>query len=264
MKKTLRYFEAKINAITGSPEKELGEFLLKEFKPIITGIKNSDPSISTHLKNYFVIHLVTIIENHFKETLSFVVDNHKIDVFQLLDKNEISIPITKLDELQKIKITKGKIVASNFNFQNISEINHVFSTIFGINFLTNIKKLAKKHLITRLLDDKHPYKKEIEKKENYFIEFWADFLKIFSLRNSLVHSTKTNVTWDAEKLWHMYESILTFLVTADFFIDMQLMWIKDKKELVKEARSGKLNNSNLKYPLKYEDYIPQLKEFMHK
>ena len=59
-----------------------------------------------------------------------------------LFSGEMSFSLSDLDRMQKDgTLTKGNIVASNFGFGNLDDINHVFSTLLHLDFLDYIHKL---------------------------------------------------------------------------------------------------------------------------
>ena len=63
-KKSIKYSSKKIKEINVKSKKELGKFLRGEFNDIQNYIEKNNDTISQHLKNYYIIHFVTIIENH--------------------------------------------------------------------------------------------------------------------------------------------------------------------------------------------------------
>ena len=99
--------------------------------------------IITGLKNYIIIKLISVLEDSCKKLAKDEIDRLKINLKNFFQKNDILVRISDLDTLKNSEFTKGAIVASNFNFQNISSINEVLSGIAGTDFIEKLLELLR-------------------------------------------------------------------------------------------------------------------------
>lgn len=79
-------------------------------------------------------------------------------------------------------MTKGKVIATNFNCQDPDVVNKLMTTILEVNFFEEIKRFAKNHFIANT--------SSVIKKEDLLVKNWDYFFTIFDLRHAIVHTTK--------------------------------------------------------------------------
>ena len=115
-------------------EKEFED--LKELCSLIN--KKSDKSAQA-LKNYIIIRLVGIVENELKAAAAWIIDEFKLRPRDLLDGDEITVSLTRLEEITGKNVTKGKVVITEYTLTNAKKIGELFSYINGVN-TTNIKR----------------------------------------------------------------------------------------------------------------------------
>lgn len=163
------------------PQIDLYNVLDRELEEVISALEKPRNKISKQLKKYIIIRLVTIIETYLQNIVSELIDDYDLDVTSLFQGTEIPIPIKHFKEIQKKDFTKGKIMAINFNFQNINEIDKVFSHLLGLNFFETLKDWI----------DFGIERKVISKSEVHLLENWDKFQEMFSLRNEIVHTLQT-------------------------------------------------------------------------
>ena len=124
---------------------------------------------------------------------------------------EMSFSLSDLDRMQKEgTLTKGNIVASNFSFGNLDDINHVFSKLMGLDFIDYVHKLNDINQ-TRYIQKGHPIPIDYGKLEG-----------AYHMRNEIVHELKNPKisNWGILSLWDnimniMDISVAVFLSIAD-------------------------------------------------
>ena len=123
----------------------------------------------------------------------------------LFDDNNIQIPIQNLDEIKKHDVTKGKIIASSFNFQTRHDINHVFSILLEIKFLDEVKSIpmAKRY------------------RNNKFVK-WDKYLDLFSLRHKIVHDVSAKVNFSSTEINDISRAteLFTYLSSVTVFVQL--------------------------------------------
>lgn len=90
------------------------------------------------LKN-FTISLITAMEVYFSDWCRVLIDRYKIN-FKKFPKD--LLPKFTLEEIEFIlseKLKMGEIVAKYGNFQNLNQINKIFSNLLDLKFLDEIK-----------------------------------------------------------------------------------------------------------------------------
>ncbi|MCH7648007.1 MAG: hypothetical protein IIA83_05315, partial [Thaumarchaeota archaeon] len=138
------------------------------------------------LLSYAIIRLVSIIDNYFAKTVQEYVDEHNFGISDLFDNNEVTVSLSRIDQIRTKNLTKGQIIATSFNFQNPSEINTVMSKLIGDNFFELVKWSVKYHT----------FHKKSEKREEELLKNWDKFLRMFQIRNEIVHSSHPQITLD--------------------------------------------------------------------
>jgi len=198
----------------------ISDLFKKHLDPISTAIeKCTESEVRKILINYFLIHFVSIIENFCKNKVISLIDDNDLDINSLFSRNEMVINIETINEIKKKGFTKGRLTAINFNFQNPDDINYVFSRLFSINLFetifgyVEIKNNKKDDEITLMLKD--------------LIKKWDEFLKLFDIRNQIVHSLKSidYEKFNNDKLDKIFFQGYQFLIQIDL-ITAWMIFIK--------------------------------------
>lgn len=115
-----------------------------EWKPILDSLSsdNISPELRLCLKNYLVISLVSTIEKVFWNLARYNIDKFSLDTSNIV-KDQVTIPLSVLDMKKQVSITKGKIIASSFNFANPKDIEFFFSHLLHLQFFESIKLIDK-------------------------------------------------------------------------------------------------------------------------
>ena len=114
---------------------------LKELCSLIN--KKSDKSAQA-LKNYIIIRLVGIVENELKAAAAWIIDEFKLRPRDLLDGDEITVSLTRLEEITGKNVTKGKVVITEYTLTNAKKIGELFSYINGVNTVDPRNKKRKR------------------------------------------------------------------------------------------------------------------------
>ena len=114
---------------------------LKELCSLIN--KKSDKSTQA-LKNYIIIRLVGIVENELKAAAAWIIDEFKLRPRDLLDGDEITVSLTRLEEITGKNVTKGKVVITEYTLTNAKKIGELFSYINGVNTVDPRNKKRKR------------------------------------------------------------------------------------------------------------------------
>jgi hypothetical protein len=167
-------------------------------------------SLKQSLKKFLIISLVSCMEYFFRSEAKYLVDNNSIDISGLVS-GDITFSIKELELMLKDgHITRGNILASSYNFSNLSEINKIYSNLLGIEFLDYVIKLND--------IDQARY---VLKGRPIPIDY-SKLISVTRLRNEVVHDLKpVNISnWGILSLWDnlmniMDISVVIFLSVAD-------------------------------------------------
>ena len=125
------------------PYKTIENIKKNEVEPILGLISTDkiDDSVKQSLLKYLIVLLISSLEHYFKNESRLVVDSNNLDTSKLFE-GTIAFNVNDLDQLiRDSKLTKGRIVASTFNFMNLDETDAVFSKLLQRPFLHYVKML---------------------------------------------------------------------------------------------------------------------------
>ena len=190
--------------LTDKSIQELFTESFKEITEILNVIKDQkfDSIINIALTNYVIIRLVSLIETFCKNLARKMIDEYHLQPKGIFEKDEIKISILDLEEIKKNeKITVGRIVSNEINFQNPKEIDSTLSKLFGFTFFGAITERSKQKMLVITRD-------EIV----HFFE-WKDFYELFDIRHNVIHKM-SNVNVDYKKTNRFFANSLLFLSYA--------------------------------------------------
>jgi hypothetical protein len=142
--------------------------------------------IQNSLRNYLVISLVSTIEVYFKSIAIKNIDNFNMNISKVV-KEEVRIPLSAFEEISKDDLTRGKLIASNFNFAKLDDFDDFFSKALKIRCLKILKEFDR-------LDPSNYFHYAASLNRN-----WRSFTEMFQLRNRVVHD-KQQVTLTTNQL----------------------------------------------------------------
>lgn len=112
--------------------------LTRELFPMHIALHNKkNPELSTNLKDYIIVRAVTILETYFTDLIIQLIDDYKMSSHGIFDDDTLNIPIRRLDDIKQDEVTRGKIIATSCNLQDISEVNRILSKILDMDFLVS-------------------------------------------------------------------------------------------------------------------------------
>jgi len=198
------------------------EIIFQELLPILTQLQNKgnmmNEDLKNHIRRYLIIRLVTILEVFFTDWIVKLIDVYKLPYTNLFENPNINIPISKLKDIKNDTITEGKIIATSFNMQDISEINQVFSKLIMPDFLKKVKGSK--------------INREKKKESNKYIANWDKFLNIFNDRHNLVHTLNRQAIYSDKELQQIIEASQWFILFFELLIGHHLIQIR-REELKK-------------------------------
>ncbi|MGA7978052.1 MAG: hypothetical protein WB975_12525 [Nitrososphaeraceae archaeon] len=113
------------------PYKTIENIKKNEVEPILGLISTDkiDDSVKQSLLKYLIVLLISSLEHYFKNESRLVVDSNNLDTSKLFE-GTIAFNVNDLDQLiRDSKLTKGRIVASTFNFMKHERIIQQFFII---------------------------------------------------------------------------------------------------------------------------------------
>jgi len=168
------------------------------------------------LKEYVVMKGTAIVEQGYRNLITFLIDNIGIDVYSLLNvSNTLEIPIDELEKLSDKKITKGLLIADSLTFSKPYLINKQISKLLKLDFHDTLKNLQ--YLIPETVVENDP------EKMNTLENFWElagsfdkkhiiaqQFETIFELRNEIAHNA-TSISLENLDLHWWIQNISSYL-----------------------------------------------------
>ena len=134
--------------------------------------------------------MISIFENYFKILVKERINEYNTSLSTFY-QGEQKASITLFDNLLSghTRITKGLIVANDFNFGNPHVVNYIFTRL-----LQSKKELSKIGVdffeLMRLYDMNDPHK--YIKGTKYLHVNWYDFLDVFEIRNKIIHGAENS------------------------------------------------------------------------
>lgn len=193
-----------------------------EMDPLITDLLSKN-KLAPILKKFVIIRLVTIFETFMKNFAIKLIDENDLNVNTLFGKGEISIPLKNFSEIKKGSFTKGRIVASNFNFQSPNDVNFVFSRLLKIPFFDTVLEYTK--LRGKPVAD-----------WDSFLTSFDDFLKTFDNRNEIIHSLREPKVLEHDgSFFHKLSLDFTYFIVFSLITINTVMGFRIKKTGIKEV-----------------------------
>ena len=125
--------------------------------------------------NFLIIRTITFFELSMTALARDAISNRDPDL-KLFFTDDWKIPLSKIDTILNSKLSKSAIITSNFNFQNIEDIDTVFSKLLRLDFVDSVQQLP--NISSEL--------KSIKDSKNNFNKF--NFNDLFEKRHLIVHS----------------------------------------------------------------------------
>ena len=229
-----KFAKFQLNKIQGLSKDIDPDFFDKKIDMLIENLQEFESikseNIIQSLKNYTVINAVTLIEDASKRILKMLINSEVFKIKNLFERDEIHIKLDSFEDLKTSNISKGDIVASNFNLQNLNELNYVFSRICRLDFFETFIKLLELPAKT-----KHDEVEDIFEQREALLTNWDALMTLTNLRNKIVHNATEDVQMEIIELKNMLETTSFFILHLGFFVVL-LLEIKKHDTYGKEMR----------------------------
>lgn len=156
--------------------------------------------IENALKEYVIMKGTAIVEQGYKNLITFLIDDVKIDASQIINSNSIEVPLDKIEQLSRKKITSGLLVADSLALSKPYLINKLLSKLLKLDFHNTLRNLPS--IISKETLEKYDYE-EMEDLQAMFDEKYTigqEFEQIFEMRNEIAHNIKSP---SIEKIWSL-------------------------------------------------------------
>jgi hypothetical protein len=188
-----------------------------------------DSDMIKSLSNYVVIRLVSAIESFFRNRARELIDEENANVLGIYPNNEMKISINELDKIKNDKISKGRIIVSGINFQNLKEVYNVF------NHLLEIKN----------------FEKEIKKKKGNTVKVYGDFYnfevgrieELLDIRHKIIHEM-TDTEFNFKKLReYLANCVILFAISDSILDERESKKTKSKSKTITKKKGEKSKKS---------------------
>ena len=202
--------------------------LSSEIKPIMELVKTTkNKSLKISMINYLVIRLVSTLESYYRNLVRELIDSELFDAKGLLANDELTISLLELDSIkQNSKITKGRIIVSNMNFQNLDKINDVISQILGgEKFFTRLNKDVdefEKMRKIRMLSSSSK-RKRTRKRDNTKIFDWQEFRDLVENRHKIIHNMIANKKISLDEISNNFNYLFSLIMFTESEVVKELM-----------------------------------------
>lgn len=189
---------------------------------LVTFIEKNSKSrkIKLNARKNYVINLVTAVEVYFKDLVKILPDFGKVKlecekIGELLDQKMEKVTIVDAFLLSKRnKLRIGDFIAVSNKFENLENIDTVFSKILGLKFLDAVER--HKHKLTRA-------------ESNFFtvdtlhlaanLPDWRRQVgKLFEKRHEVVHQVCFKDSLSFEEISTFWWRLVCFVYAVDFYI----------------------------------------------
>lgn len=170
--------------------------------------KNIDPILEKQIKNSIVIKLIALVDNYCKNIVADLIDNYHMNPIELFKNSEIHSPNVIPDKLEKF-ITPGRIVATNFNFQDPEEINFVISNLLRIDFFGSLRRFSWG------FDYDVETKQQVEEDRKMWFPM---FLQSIRLRHKIAHEHSEDIRIQLSELRYLSINVHRFMLYTHMII----------------------------------------------
>ncbi len=184
---------------------ELQNLYKKYSYPIIKIQENLIAIVSA--KQQYIIAMVSGMEHFFKDLLIDLINEELVDLSGLRDKFNLEDII----KLKKGNVNLGELIVKNYNFQNLDEINKIYSKILNVSFYEKIKEVVKTP--------------EYERDISYLRlndNFYPLIHEVIEIRHKCIHDFNLFYDIDLEKLKKYSHQIQSLALATAWLLDEYL------------------------------------------
>lgn len=170
-------------------------------------------------KENHIINLVRSIENCLKNMLTEFIDDLNFPYNEVVEKITKKLEFNEILLFYDQKIKMGELLAFFFNFQNVDEIQKVYSNLFQVpSFFdymkNNVGMNDLSHLIVSNIEDEE--RRELIRNYLFLDEnLYQDLDEIINIRHDLIHNTRKEVKLNLEKIDYFESLAIRFLFSVD-------------------------------------------------
>jgi hypothetical protein len=166
--------------------------------------KSKNRKVIAEANNYYIIALVTAFEVYMSDLLNELINTKKIDPLDLKINPKREYPIREVVFLIRNKVSIGELFCNTLNFENMSDLGLLLSSLFSINnqdFFGYLKKYRFKYISNRGAHRSFIF-------EN---DFYPKLKTLFESRHKIVHDLTFKNTPTRSQLWKMGGLITNFV-----------------------------------------------------
>jgi hypothetical protein len=190
------------------------DYCENEISPILQLLhgKETPEIIKKSFKRFLIISLVSAFEFYFKNMAAYYVDKNSVDLTRLF-KNELCFKLSDLDSMLKGNLlTRGNIVNSSVNFDDLNQINSFVSKLLNINFFKYLYEENSRDKCKMMIRNAPPI--DI----NY-----KNLLEAFELRHEVVHEL-AEVSYSYSRIVHLWDNAMNiFDIANTIFVIPELL-----------------------------------------
>lgn len=206
----------------GSPLESL-EFIINNGELILEKLlelqnlyeKHSYPTIKiqenltaiAYAKQLYIIAMVIGMEHFFKDLLIDLINEELVDLSGLKDKFNLEDII----KLKKGNMNLGELIVKNYNFQNLDEINKIYSKILNVSFYEKLKEVVKTPEYERDIS-------YLRLNEN----FYPLIHEVIEIRHKCIHDFNLFYDVDLEKLKKYSHQITSLALATGWLLEEYL------------------------------------------
>lgn len=185
-----------------------------EIRPLLNLLhdESTPPIVKKSLRRFLIISLVSTFEFYFKNMARMYVDNNNVDLTRLF-KDEICFKLSDLESMVRDKIiTKGNIIISSVNFNDLNRIKNFCSKLLDINLFNYIYSENNRDKCKMMIQNAPPI--DIS---------YKNLFEAFELRNKVVHEL-SEVPYSYTFILKLWDNAMNFFDIANtIFIFPELL-----------------------------------------
>lgn len=199
------------------------DFIIDQSKSILESLielqdlykKHSYPKAKTeeileviiYAKQQYIIAMVSGMEHFFKDLLIDLINEELVDLSGIRQKFELEDVV----KLKKEIINLGELILIKYNFQNLDEINSIYSKILNLNFYDNLREVI----------NTPEYQRDISFLR-LNVNFYPLIHEVIEIRHKCIHDFDLFYDIKLEKLEKYRHEIKSFALATAWLLDEHL------------------------------------------
>jgi len=208
-------------------------------------------------RQQFIITLVSIIEIILRDIfIDCLIIKGKEQFMNEKRVKDFKMNLPYWNEVQNYRIPIEELIASQYNFQNPTDINEAYSTLLGIDFFKEIIKFK----AVWTMDNLGPIQLEPN--------FYDQLTSLFHLRHSITHDFSQKIKPSVKQIYEYYDLTTTVIIILEYFIHDKLINIEREIHYVdtinpdgSDEKIDFLNRQNYSELKRYKFFINKKREW---